>query len=767
MPTLRPTLVAMMVSSLLLPSVTVAQAPADAGVAMLEEVVVTARKREESIQDVPLSVEAFTSEELQRRGIQELKDVSLFTPGFSFESYNSGLASPVIRGATQQNINALEQNVSTFIDGVYLPRGYVADLALKDVARIEVIKGPQSARYGRNAFMGAINYVPARPGDELELAATLGAGSDELREGTVVIGGPVVEGLLRARGSYSKSEFDGTIRNTNPFSGNVPRPGTEGNLGGYDREQYSLMLAFTPTETIQLEAAWYHFDYEDEATPTYLFGNANGVSPVTNTNCGSSLLGFRLFCGTLPAARALDYDPRAYGRQMKADVYRVGAEIALGERFTANYILGRVEAETFQIGYSDSNSATCPFFGPGCAFQNVPLGELKYDSHELRLAYDAGGMLRASLGVYLNDGDDLNLFTFAAAVPPVGAPITTPLVPFGAGWILAGNTTTLTEDTSYFGDVTLSLIGGRMRLGAEVRRGTEEKTQRNNSSGQSFDSKFTTTTPRVTAEYDLAADNLLYASAAKGTRSGGFNVTAGLAEAFRVYRPESNWTYEIGSKNTFLDRRLQINGALFYVDAKDTQISSLPPNAAPGAFAILLNLGSYTSKGFELSLTARPAERWAINAGLAFTDAEYDQARDIRFIAPCTVPVGVTPVCPANGDLAGRQLPRQSPWSGTTGLQYDADLPFGEGWKGYARADIAYQSSQYVDQMNLAEVASRTLVNASLGAQGRRFGATVWARNLLDENYVAGSFFVPGSTTSYAPIIGAARTVGATVTFRY
>ncbi len=767
MSSLRPLLLVALVSPALLPAVAPAQAPLESSVATLDEVVVTARKREESIQDVPLSVEAFSGEELQRRGIQELKDVSLFTPGFSFESYNSGLASPVIRGATQQNINALEQNVSTFIDGVYLPRGYVADLALKDVGRIEVIKGPQSARYGRNAFMGAINYVPVRPGDELELAATLGAGSDELREATVVAGGPLVEGRLRARGSYSRSEFDGTIGNTNPFSGAVPRPGTEGNLGGHDREKYSLMVGFAPSESVALEAAWYHFDYEDEATPTYLFGNSAGVSAVANTNCGSSLQGFRLFCGRLPAAEALDYDPRAYGRQLEADVYRASAEVELGERFSATYIFGRVEAETFQVGYSDSNSATCPFFGPGCAFQNVPLGELSYDSHELRVGYDAGGAVRASLGVYLNDGDDLNLFTFAAAVPAVGAPLTTALVPFGTGWTLLGNTTTLTEDTSFFGEVTLRLLDDRMRLGAEVRRGSEEKTQRNNANGQSFASKFTTTTPRLTAEYDLAPDNLLYASAAKGTRSGGFNVTAGIAEEFRVYRPESNWTYELGSKNSFLDRRLQLNGALFYVDAKDTQISSSPPGAVPGTLAILLNLGSYTSQGVEIGLTARPAERWSINAGLAYTDAEYERATDIRFIVACTVPAGVTPVCPANGDLSGRRLPRQSPWSGTAGLQYDADLPFGDDWTWYARGDVAHQSSQYVDQMNLAEVASRTLVNVSLGAQGGRFGATLWARNLLDENYVAGSFFTPGATTSYAPIIGAGRTVGANVTVRY
>ena len=147
--------------------------------AQLEEIVVTARKREEALQDIPLAITAFTSEELQKRSIQNMRDIALFTPGFNFEDFGgSGGTTPVVRGTTQVSIlQSGEQNVSVFFDGVYLPRSYVTDLGFANMERVEVVKGPQSARYGRNAFMGAINYIPRRPGDEWDLQGQVVAGN--------------------------------------------------------------------------------------------------------------------------------------------------------------------------------------------------------------------------------------------------------------------------------------------------------------------------------------------------------------------------------------------------------------------------------------------------------------------------------------------------------------------------------------------------------------------------------------------------------------
>ncbi len=143
----------------------------------LEEIVVTARKRDESIQDIPISITAFTAADIEKRSLQEMTDISLYTPGFNFENFgNEGGTAPVIRGATQVAGN-IEQNVSFFYDGIYLPRDYVTDLGFTNIERIEVVKGPQSARYGRNAFMGAVNYVSKRPTEEWMAEGSLTVGN--------------------------------------------------------------------------------------------------------------------------------------------------------------------------------------------------------------------------------------------------------------------------------------------------------------------------------------------------------------------------------------------------------------------------------------------------------------------------------------------------------------------------------------------------------------------------------------------------------------
>ena len=179
----------------------------------LDLIIVTARNREESIQDVPLAITAFSEEAFTRRVIESLDDVARLTAGLSFEDFTGGFASPIIRGQSQTRLTALEQNVSSFLDGVYLPRSWGIDLGTANLTRIEVVKGPQSARYGRNAFSGAINYVPykATLSDKPISAQLTGTiGSDE-RYDAGVRANIVLTPRLAVAGSYDYSTFDGTF----------------------------------------------------------------------------------------------------------------------------------------------------------------------------------------------------------------------------------------------------------------------------------------------------------------------------------------------------------------------------------------------------------------------------------------------------------------------------------------------------------------------------------------------------------------------------
>ncbi|MFT6412226.1 MAG: iron complex outermembrane receptor protein, partial [Glaciecola sp.] len=172
----------------------------------IEKIEVIYQKTQESLQKVPLSVSALTSEDMRKRNIRELEDVALATSAFSFEDFGGGFGVPVIRGGAQTRIQDLDMTTSVFLDGIYLPRQYMFDVGTVGFDRIEVVKGPQSALYGKNAFLGAVNYVSKRPGDELSADASATLGSDKLREFTGEVSVPIIEDLLSARAVVAYSE---------------------------------------------------------------------------------------------------------------------------------------------------------------------------------------------------------------------------------------------------------------------------------------------------------------------------------------------------------------------------------------------------------------------------------------------------------------------------------------------------------------------------------------------------------------------------------
>lgn len=217
-------------------SVSLAQSGSSPGSRVIEEITVTARKVEESLQDVPISISAYTKREMDRRELRGLEGIALATPGLSFEHYGGGFGVPVIRGGSQLRIQDLDATTSVYLDGIYLARQYAIDVGTAALDRIEVVKGPQSALFGRNAFMGAINYVSARPSDELDLQFSGTIGSDERYDVSGEISGPIAGERLRGRLLVAHSEFDGTFRSEFPAVDNrsYGRRGTTGNISGFE-----------------------------------------------------------------------------------------------------------------------------------------------------------------------------------------------------------------------------------------------------------------------------------------------------------------------------------------------------------------------------------------------------------------------------------------------------------------------------------------------------------------------------------------------------
>ncbi len=223
----------------------------------VEEIVVTARKKAENLQDVPISISAFSADGIERRGISSLADVAAFTPGLTFSNlFGEFLPVPVIRGVAPTAIFR-EPNVAVFIDGVYVAGREGLNASQLDLARIEVLKGPQSTKYGRNAFSGAINYVSARPGDELEGEVKVNAGNYDKRQARVTVAGPLIPDLLTGRIAFGVDEWSGSYSNV--LSGL--------DIGGYQYKTLQSSLWFTPTETLDVQWAVYLSDDEIDDSP--------------------------------------------------------------------------------------------------------------------------------------------------------------------------------------------------------------------------------------------------------------------------------------------------------------------------------------------------------------------------------------------------------------------------------------------------------------------------------------------------------------------
>ncbi len=753
----------------------------------LQEIVITARQVEERLQDVPLTVTAFTATDMARRGVSELEDIARLTPGFSFEDFATSFnAAPIIRGLNQADVQSPAQNVPTYIDGVYIQRNYAIDIGSADVQRIEIVKGPQSALYGQNAFAGAINYVFARPTDELEGLATVTYGTAGREEARVAVGGPLLDGRLGARIGYAFSRHDGTWDNELPGVSD-----RYAEVGGRESRNLSASLVFTPTEALDLELSYVKGEREAEVAGSW---NVAANDPQNRLNCGPAVLvagmvnSPRYICGELSPdpltyASAASTRPAGIlqnetpGTEAEMDLLTARLGWKLSESLAFNYLFGKVGAEAQERSSSTVNPITpsnLPPFGVTNQVQKQG-GVNELTSHEARLDWTPQGAWSARLGVYHSEVEDDFRFANRRIAP------LTRFDDGGAGPLDTTGFTTILRNTrledttrAVFGQLSYRFADGRAKVSGEARYQEQDRTFIDNLSVFTQTGTFNSVTPRFTGEYRLAPDNLLYVSAAKGTKAGGFNgrqVGTGatatiLLPAEQIYDEESNWTYEFGSKNTFFGGDLVLNASLFFVDWSDLQIQSVPTNAvivgnqAPPV--IFLNLGAATSYGLEFDGSWRATESLSLNFALSILEPTYKDGTKSRRFAGTVNCDNV--ICPSDGEVGGNTQARVSPISATVGFNWSDEFSERVGW--YVRGDVSHQSKQYLEEMNLGWIGARTLANASIGLTGENWEAQLWGKNLTDEEYLTSSLFII-QFGSYTPSLGERRTGGVSLTWKF
>ncbi len=753
-------------------------------VLVLDEIIVTARNREESLYDIPLAITAFDKDALEKRSIAELSDVARFTPGFSFEDFSGGFATPIIRGQAQTVITSLEQNVATFFDGLYVPRSWAIDIGTSNVERIEIVKGPQSARYGRNAFAGAINYIPTKAtldSNEFLGEVNVAVGSDELQEVGAIIRVPFGERFVAAA-TINSSEFDGSWENSHPFADidvGTDRS-TTGNVGGWDNQSYSVSFAAQLTDNWVADLAFYNYEQKNESRAGRQFDH-NVSQSVFNVG-GFQGTNRLLIGGELPEPGDLaNTDPRSYSVHSDTDTIRFSTTVDFSESWSATYLYGSVKGDTDIGTNTEPEPSACGTLLPAgifgenglCNFQTAPIGGIDYSTHDLRLNFE-GDSLRAAFGLYSSEGEDD--FTFISFnIPPLLDPnnfvsLVEQTAPNFSGGVLnvaLRNELTSTDVSSVFGELGWTSPSGATRLGLEVRYSDTEITLEDRRRSTVFRNEYKVVTPRLSYEYDLSDNRLLYATLARGAKAGGFNAGAA-SEDNQVYDEEFNWTLESGIKSSLMDGRLQLNGSVFYTDWTDQQINSADPDSDdPLATNIILNLGDAEVVGIELDALFQATENLTIDGTFSFADATYkDGTIDQRFARPVRRggPVCDDIVCSSSGAVGGNEVERSPRTQISAGAQWDGTIGQAEY---YLRGDASWQSDFFAESVNVAVIPSRTLFNLKAGISfDSGLSLSAWVKNLTDEEYVTNSFTVvtPGNV-QYGTFFGQKRTLG--VSARY
>lgn len=770
----------------------------------LVEVTVTARKREESLQDIPLVVNAITAEQIERSTIQGLADISLRTPGLNYEGYvSAGLSGGlVLRGLTNTQLTNRTQNVAVFFDGVYLPNQAMFDLGLADIERVEVLKGPQSALYGRNAFAGAVNYISRKPSKEWRADATVTVGSDERRDYAAFVSGPLAGENVLIKLSYGRTESDGTIANNHPNAAAGVSPGNQGNVGGYDNESFSAGLTLRPSETLELNLGYFKTDLLREPAGSWSLqgaaSNLFGLTTFNDLNClprtiAPGVTRNTAWCGELPAQRpqiagdtrlpGVVIDPRQLGLNGGSSVTTAMANWDITDSLELFYEYGKADYSGFGGGPNDRDpvrGSNVQFLigSPVPVFRNVvdsrPNGNLQATSHELRLQSAAESPLSWLAGAYYSDVDEYT----------TGISINAPLLGTAS---IAADIRNSNLSASRFEDRIKALYGAvdyklsdAWSVALEARRNDEQKAiyRLTTSTGaavvntpsapqNTFQEKtYKSTTWRGTLSWQPGEAMLAYLSAAKGEKAGGFN-TARNPDLQGSFNPETNTTIELGLKSEWLDRRLRLNAAVYTIDWKDIQGAA--PQRGPGVVPtdanVIENRGGAESTGIEVELGYVFTDNFSATLAASYNDPKYKNA---TFLAStvfcdgvrCTSGSVVNGV--GNNNIDGNSLERQSKQSASLLLTYAGEVA---GFDLYSNVDFNYQSKQFLEALNLGHTGDRFLTNLKVGVANDNWDVSVWSRNLLDEKYVSNSFVI-FFANSYVASLGEGRQYGLTVKYK-
>lgn len=654
----------------------------------LEEVVVTAERRAESLQTVPVSVTAINAEALEGRQVTNVIDIAAQVPNLRIETVTglSNAARVFLRGVGEdQSTPTTDNAIGLYVDGVFYPRTLGALFDFVDVERIEVLRGPQGTLYGRNTSGGAIKIITRDPGDELSGTIEVGGGSYGRVQLRGAVGGPLSDSL---RGSLSvlKLERDGTSRNVT-LSRDVNRKDVQAARG---------KLVWDATDALELKLAvdWTE-DNGDTGVPTSGFTGRPADLYVTAANA----------------------NPTGYLRTRGASLTATWTR----DQYTFTSITAWRDLQNAGLLDNDAEARTILHF----AFE----ADQSQFSQEFTLNAD-WGRAQGILGAYWFEEDNTYLSTnFSGSRANAAAPVTA----------TTGIMTQDTESYAVFGQVTFSLTDA-LRLTAGGRYTWDEKvfTDRYPALGRLFapSKKWTAFTPRVAVDYKLNDDVFLFASWAAGYKAGGFNRSTVAVTALTPYDEEEVATAEVGVKAQFLDDRLRANLTYFHNDYEDLQLSAFDPVTNVSR---RFNAAAATTKGVELEVSAVPHRSLRAYLSLGYLHAVYDEFFDI---------VGGRLVDVSFRDLKG--APRWS-YSAGFAWDLPLPTPGLVRLNGDVSHRTRMENNVAGTPIIATGGTTLVNASLGWTSEDQRWSATLAGKNLTDKAYLGAGLFIGGLTTALYP----------------
>ena len=671
-------------------------APSAAKVADDSTIIVTARRRAETLIEVPISVSVLSAADIERANIRDTSEIALWVPGFTMQNVSGGVEQPFIRGMSVNSFARTEQTASTLQDGLYsstLGRTVFPG----DIERVEVIRGPQAALFGRATFAGAINYITKKPTEESRGDLRLGAGERGRLEGHLSQSGAIVPGKLLFRVSGNLQKYDGQYYNS--LDG--------GRLGVLNRDSVNGWLTYMPTDTVVANLRVSRYWRRDDRQV------AGYIQPATLNNCYANSLGVnQYYCGVIktdPKYLALNLDKVENGFS-RTNQTRVSFDL------TAD--LGPYQF-TSTTGYVDENGST--FFDGDYTKVNA-IGTKTADanrnvSQEFRLTSPLTGRFNYLVGGYWFQ--ERSHSQLGAAVP----------------------TRSQVETYAGFGSLTFKFTD-KLNLSLDARY-QDEIQNFTASTGDPFRVSTKSFLPRAIVQLQPDVDTNFYASVSKGSNPARFNASTNVPLDRIKVDEEKIISYEIGAKA----RRgpVELNLATYYIDWSNQAYRADITGNNGQLTNILANLGGSRIRGFEADGRFAVSRRLKLAGTFSYNDGRYTDflsANALRVLG--------------NAQVAGNRFMNTPKY--TASLQASYQQPTGvSDYDFFLNADYSRRSEQFISEINKAISPAMNLVNLRAGLTNKNVRFEVAVLNLFNDDSPAFATrftdFGSGTPTRFAPLV--------------